>query len=86
MELGKEKILSLYRAKHKIEVLSGKDLASSTEKILLDNQTAVADYVQGKENALQFLLGQLMKETGGKVAPKEALDLLKKAIHARTSA
>ena len=86
LELGKEKILSLYRAKHKIEVLSGKDLASSTEKILLDNQTAVADYVQGKENALQFLLGQLMKETGGKVAPKEALDLLKKAIHARTSA
>jgi aspartyl-tRNA(Asn)/glutamyl-tRNA(Gln) amidotransferase subunit B len=86
LELGKERILSLYRAKHKIEVLSGEDLASSTEKILLDNPAAVADYVQGKENALQFLLGQLMKETGGKVAPKEALDLLKKAIHARTSA
>ena len=85
LELGKEKILSLYRAKQGKEVLTGENLASSAEKILLDNPAAVRDYATGKEAALQFLLGQLMKESGGKVAPQEALDLLKKKIHARTS-
>ncbi|MEX0587142.1 MAG: Asp-tRNA(Asn)/Glu-tRNA(Gln) amidotransferase subunit GatB [Patescibacteria group bacterium] len=85
LELGKEKILTLYRQKMAKETLSGERLASIAEKILLDNPAAVADYVKGKPNALQFLLGRLMKETGGKVNPQEGRELLERLIHARTS-
>ena len=81
-----DSIVSKYKESKKKVLLTGEQIDVLTDKILLDNPAAVADYVQGKENALQFLLGQLMKESAGKVAPKEALDLLKKAIHARTSA
>ncbi|HLD96623.1 MAG TPA: Asp-tRNA(Asn)/Glu-tRNA(Gln) amidotransferase subunit GatB [Patescibacteria group bacterium] len=86
LELGKEKILSLYRQRRTKEVLSGGAMTDATEKVLLDNPAAVADYVQGKETALQFLLGQLMKESGGKIDPQEGRELLRKAIYARTSA
>ncbi|MEX0887823.1 MAG: hypothetical protein WDZ67_00350, partial [Patescibacteria group bacterium] len=81
----KEKILTLYRQKMAKETLSGERLASIAEKILLDNPAAVADYVKGKPNALQFLLGRLMKETGGKINPQEGRELLERLIHARTS-
>ena len=86
LKLGKEKILSLHRAKRSREVLSGEDLASSAEKVLLDNPTAVRDYATGKEAALEFLLGQLMKESGGKIVPQEGREILKKLIHARAKA
>src|SRR3989344_2705835 len=85
LKLGKEKILSLYRQKQAKEVLSGEALAAITEKILLDNQAAVSDYVQGKPNALQFLLGQLMRATDGKADPREGRETLEKLIHAGTS-
>ena len=85
LKLGKEKILSLYRQKQAKEVLSGEALAAITEKILLDNPAAVSDYVQGKPNALQFLLGQLMRATDGKADPREGRETLEKLIHAGTS-
>jgi aspartyl-tRNA(Asn)/glutamyl-tRNA(Gln) amidotransferase subunit B len=81
LKLGKEKILVLYRQKQAKEFLSGEDLGPIAEKVVLDNPAAVSDYVQGKPNALQFLLGQLMKESGGKVNPEEGRDALKKRIH-----
>jgi aspartyl-tRNA(Asn)/glutamyl-tRNA(Gln) amidotransferase subunit B len=85
-ELGKEKILSLYRQKQGGETLAGEKLAAIADKVLLDNPAAVSDYVNGKENALQFILGQLMRETGGKISPPEGRKILERLIHARTSA
>ncbi|OGC38500.1 hypothetical protein A2V54_02540 [candidate division WWE3 bacterium RBG_19FT_COMBO_53_11] len=80
-----EKIVSRYKVSQEKVLLTGGEIETLADKIVLDNESAVADYLKGKEPALQFLLGQLMKESGGKVAPQEALDLLKKKIHARTS-
>jgi aspartyl-tRNA(Asn)/glutamyl-tRNA(Gln) amidotransferase subunit B len=81
-----EKIVSRYKASQEKVLLTGGEIETLADKVVLDNPAAVRDYATGKEAALQFLLGQLMKESGGKVAPQEALDLLKKLIHARTSA
>jgi len=50
------------------------------EKVILDNQAAVRDYASGKKPALQFLLGQLMRETKGKISPKEGEKVLKDLI------
>lgn len=50
------------------------------EKIISENNGPVEDYKKGKQNALQFLVGQVMKKTRGKVNPKVAMELLKKHL------
>jgi aspartyl-tRNA(Asn)/glutamyl-tRNA(Gln) amidotransferase subunit B len=39
------------------------------EKILADNPTVVADYKAGKQNALGFFVGAVMRSTSGKADP-----------------
>ncbi len=45
------------------------------------NAQSVEDYKKGKMNALQFLVGQIMKETKGKADPKAAIEILKKKLN-----
>ena len=42
-----------------------------------ENPQPVADYLGGKENALRFLVGQVMKATRGKANPQMASELLR---------
>ena len=57
-------------------------LASQVTAVLEANQDAVAQYRSGKANALGFLVGQVMKATGGKANPKRVNSLLKAALDA----
>ena len=45
-----------------------------------DNPDAVKDYAEGKENAVEFLLGQVMRKTRGKANPNIVRDLLIKNL------
>jgi len=58
--------------------------AAEIEKIvkisISKNQKALGDFKKGKEGALQFLIGQVMKESKGRANPKIVADLLKKLI------
>ncbi len=56
------------------------EIEKIVEKAIADNPGPVEDYRKGKQNALQFLLGQVMKESRGKAQPKAALEILKKKI------
>jgi aspartyl-tRNA(Asn)/glutamyl-tRNA(Gln) amidotransferase subunit B len=56
------------------------ELKPILEKILKENESVVEDYKKGKENALQFLMGQVMKETRGSANPKKVSELLKELI------
>jgi aspartyl-tRNA(Asn)/glutamyl-tRNA(Gln) amidotransferase subunit B len=44
--------------------------------VIESNPQAVADYKAGKETALKFLVGQVMKATRGQADPKLAGELL----------
>lgn len=46
------------------------ELESAVDAVLADNQKSVEDFKAGKENALKFLMGQVMKQTGGKANPQ----------------
>ena len=48
--------------------------------IIRENPKIVADYLGGKEKALQSLIGQVMRHTQGKADPAVTLDLIKKAL------
>ena len=56
------------------------ELSGIIDKVVADNANSVSDYKAGKENALQFLVGQVMKATKGKADPQVAVELLKKNI------
>ena len=56
------------------------ELEGIAEKIISDNAGIVERYKAGNENLLQFLVGQVMKETKGKANPQVAGEVLKKKI------
>ncbi len=67
--------------KEKFEEVFDKDiLQKAVKKALADNPQAVKDYRSGKTAALQFLLGQVMRQTRGKANPQVAKTLLKKLL------
>lgn len=49
-------------------------------KVISENPKPAGAYKAGKQAALQFLLGQVMKETKGKVNPKIAMKVIKDAL------
>ncbi|MDD3190297.1 MAG: Asp-tRNA(Asn)/Glu-tRNA(Gln) amidotransferase subunit GatB [Candidatus Pacebacteria bacterium] len=71
------------------DILDAKGLTQMTDEgeiekivdaIIVNNQKSIDDYKNGKGNALQFLIGQVMKESKGQANPKVAEELLKKKL------
>jgi len=56
------------------------EIENVVKDIISKNPGPVGDYKAGKQNALQFLVGQTMKATRGKVHPQKAMELLKKQL------
>jgi len=55
-------------------------LEKTIETVIANNKKVAADYLAGKEVALKFLMGQVMKETKGKADPETIQELLKKKL------
>ena len=51
------------------------------QKVIDDNPKPVEDFRKGKENALQFLIGQVMATTKGRANPENLKELFKKLIN-----
>ncbi len=56
------------------------ELEKIVQEVVVANQDSVVAYKDGKNKALQFLVGQIMKETKGKANPEKAMKLIKKNI------
>ena len=57
-------------------------IASAIRDVIANNADAVAQYRAGKQQTFGFLVGQVMKATGGKANPKLANQLLKRELDA----
>ena len=68
------------RRRDLIQVKDTNELLKVTEKIIKENQAAVLDYKKGKIASLQFLVGQVMRETRGKANLEIVSDILKKIL------
>ncbi|MDD5634904.1 MAG: hypothetical protein PHW46_06485 [Candidatus Omnitrophica bacterium] len=53
------------------------EIENIVDKVIQENPKSVNDYKSGKENALSFLVGQVMKLSKGKANPKIAGEILK---------
>lgn len=58
------------------QISDQEELAAIVEKVINNNPGPVADYKNGKKKAMGFLVGQVMKETGGKANPQVVNQLL----------
>jgi aspartyl-tRNA(Asn)/glutamyl-tRNA(Gln) amidotransferase subunit B len=70
------------RAHGLIQQNDSESLRPIIETILASNQVAVQEYRAGKESVLQFLLGQVMKETRGSANPKTSMEILRELLGA----
>lgn len=52
------------------------ELAATVTQVINENPKVAEDYISGKVNALGFLVGQVMRATGGKADPQLANKLL----------
>ncbi len=50
------------------------------KEVVENNRQVVNDYNTGNENAMNFLLGQVMKRTKGKASPEKCRSILKKIV------
>lgn len=50
------------------------------KKIIMNNPESVNDYKNGHDRAIKFLMGQVMKETKGKIDPKLAMEILQNEL------
>lgn len=51
------------------------------KKIIAENPDSVADYKAGKDRAIKYLMGQVMKESKGALNPKMAMDILQEELN-----
>ncbi|HDD36212.1 MAG TPA: Asp-tRNA(Asn)/Glu-tRNA(Gln) amidotransferase GatCAB subunit B, partial [Archaeoglobus veneficus] len=50
------------------------------KEVIEENPKAVEDYKNGKKQALNFLVGQVMKKTRGKAKPAETAKIIQKLL------
>jgi aspartyl-tRNA(Asn)/glutamyl-tRNA(Gln) amidotransferase subunit B len=63
------------------QVSNTQDLIGFVQEAIKENEKPVKEYRQGREQALMFLVGCVMKKSKGKANPKVARDLLLKALN-----
>jgi len=62
------------------QISDTEQLKETASQVIAANTQAVADYRAGKEQALKFLVGQVMKTTKGRANPKVVNELLKEKL------
>jgi aspartyl-tRNA(Asn)/glutamyl-tRNA(Gln) amidotransferase subunit B len=64
-----------------LTLITGEDeIEKIARQVISENQKAVSDFKKGKETALQFLVGQAMRKTKGKVNPKILNEIFRKIL------
>ncbi|MCF6097117.1 Asp-tRNA(Asn)/Glu-tRNA(Gln) amidotransferase subunit GatB [Thermovorax subterraneus] len=70
----------IVKEKGLIQISDEAELEKIARKVIEENPKSVEDYKKGKEKALGFLVGQIMKETRGKANPQLVNKILKELL------
>ena len=63
------------------QVNDSEALEKAVDLVLERNEQSITDFKAGKQNALQYLMGQVMSETKGKANPKMVMELLRTKLN-----
>ncbi len=64
-----------------VQLSDPKELQPIIDQILSDNPQSIEDFHNGKDRAIGFLVGQIMKQTRGKANPQVVNKLLMQSIN-----
>jgi len=70
----------IIKEKRLSQIVDTGEIEKIIKQVISKNPKAVEDYKKGKQNALQFLAGQVMAATRGRAKPDTVQQLLKKMI------
>ncbi len=70
----------IIKQKNLIQISDPKELDSMVDEVIKENPKSVADFRNGKESSIMFLVGQVMKKSKGKANPKAVQDILKRRL------
>ena len=62
-------------------ITDDKEIREVIKRIITDNPESVNDYKNGHDRAIKYLMGQVMKETKGKVNPGLAMEILTEELN-----
>lgn len=68
------------KAKKQSKISSEEEIKEIIKKVLKKNPQAISDYKSGKQEALNFLMGQVMKESSKRADYKISKDILKETL------
>jgi aspartyl-tRNA(Asn)/glutamyl-tRNA(Gln) amidotransferase subunit B len=70
----------IVQEKRLIQVSDELSIGGMIDEVVAKNPTQVAQFKDGKQQVLGFLVGQVMKASGGKANPGKVNELLKKRL------
>ena len=76
----------IIKEKGLVQISDTSEIEEIIQKVIKDNPKPVADYYQGRDNALMFLIGQVMRNSLGRADPKIANKILKEKLERRDNA
>lgn len=75
-----KKATQVVQEKGLVQISTATELEDVVARVIVENSQAVYDYKQGKETALKFLVGQVMKVTKGQANPQMVNELLRRML------
>ncbi len=60
--------------------IGSEDIEKAVSEVIEAHKSAVEDYKAGKTEALNFIVGQVMKQTRGRAEPKEVREFVRERI------
>lgn len=63
-----------------VQISDGAQLEIFADEAIAENKKSVEDFLKGKENALMFLVGQVMKKTKGRANPTVINEILRRKL------
>jgi len=77
---GGVKASGIIKDKNLIQISDSGALEGAADEAIKENPKSAQDYLQGKTGALMFLVGQVMRKTGGRANPKVVQEVLKRRL------
>jgi len=71
---------AIIKEKNLAQISDTASLENIADQVISENAKSAADYKSGKAGAIMFLVGQVMKKSGGKANPKVVQEILKRRL------
>ncbi|MEE0967289.1 MAG: Asp-tRNA(Asn)/Glu-tRNA(Gln) amidotransferase subunit GatB [Bacilli bacterium] len=85
MKEGKDPEI-IIEEKHMKQISNPEELTKIINEVLDNNQQSIIDFANGKDRAVGFLVGQIMKKTGGQANPSKTNQILIQLLKERAAA